>query len=154
MLIKGDTPKNIQNSVFTSSVINAPIEDVWAITRDFDGLPVWHPAIDKSFIEDDNPADKIGCIRNFILFTGESVRERLLTLCDYNKICRYALLDGPLPMRDYVATFQLSPVTDGGRSLVAWHAEFYTDAEAAVVVAGRIEAIFQEGFAALKQQFT
>lgn len=153
MSIKSDTPKNTPHSVFTSSVINASIEKVWVITRDFDGLPLWHPAVDKSFIEDDNPADRVGCIRNFVLLTGESVRERLLTLCDYDRVCRYALLGGPLPMRDYVATFQLSPITDGDGTLIAWQAEFYANAEAGVVIAQKIDAIFQEGLAALKQRF-
>ncbi len=34
-----------------SSVINAPIEKVWARIRDFNGLPNWHPAIARSEIE-------------------------------------------------------------------------------------------------------
>jgi len=143
----------MKHTVFTSSVINAPVEEVWAITRDFDGLPLWHPAVIKSFIEEDYPADKVGCIRNFALVTGETVRECLVTLCDINRICRYTLLDGPLPMRDYVATFQLTPVTDGNLTFVDWQAGFFTDAVEAESTTRRIEEIFQEGFDALKQRF-
>ncbi len=143
----------MKHTVFTSSVINAPIDEVWKITRDFDGLPLWHPAVIKSFIEDDNPADKVGCIRNFTLTTDESVRECLVTLCDVDRICRYTLLDGPLPMRDYVATLQLTPVTDGDLTFIDWHAAFFVDADEAENTMRRIAEIFQEGFDALKQRF-
>lgn len=146
--------KHMKHTVFTSSIINAPIDEVWAVTRNFDGLPLWHPAISESFIEEGDPSDKVGCIRNFTLVTGESVRERLLTLCDFNKICRYALLDGPLPMRDYIATFQLTPVTDGDRTFIDWHAQFFTDAETEIATVQKIEEIFLEGFNALEQRFT
>jgi len=30
--------------IFRSSVINAPIDEVWARIRDFNALPDWHPA--------------------------------------------------------------------------------------------------------------
>lgn len=145
--------KNRKQTVFTSSVINAPVDDVWVVTRDFDGFPLWHSAVSKSFIEGGDLPDKVGCIRNFTLVTGETVRERLLTLCDRDKICRYALLDGPLPMHDYVATFQLMPVIDSARTFITWQAEFYTNAAAGVATTQRIEEIFQQGFDTLKQRF-
>ena len=53
--------------VYTSSVVNAPAAKVWARVRDFNGLPGWHPAIGESRIENDEPADKVGCIRDFRL---------------------------------------------------------------------------------------
>ena len=37
-----------------SSVINAPIEQVWNRIRDFDGMPKWHPGIAQSKIEGGN----------------------------------------------------------------------------------------------------
>lgn len=53
--------------VFTSFVINAPIDNVWMKIRDFNALPNWHPAIANSFIEDGEPSDKVNCIRHFNL---------------------------------------------------------------------------------------
>jgi len=55
--------------IFTSSAINAPIDEVWAKIRDFNALPDWHPAIADSHIENGEPSDKVGCIRNFNLKT-------------------------------------------------------------------------------------
>ena len=39
-----------------SSVINAPIEQVWARIRDFNTLDDWHPCISSSVIEDGGPS--------------------------------------------------------------------------------------------------
>ncbi len=38
-------------AIFVSSVIDAPAADVWAIVRDFNGMPQWHPLIADSLIE-------------------------------------------------------------------------------------------------------
>lgn len=68
--------------IFTSSVINAPMEEVWAKIRDFNALPGWHPAVADSHIENAGPSDRVGCIRNFNLKDGGNIREQLLTLSD------------------------------------------------------------------------
>jgi polyketide cyclase/dehydrase/lipid transport protein len=68
--------------IFTSSVINAPMEEVWAKIRDFNALPGWHPAVADSHIENGGPSDRVGCIRNFNLKDGGNIREQLLTLSD------------------------------------------------------------------------
>ncbi len=57
---------------FASSVINAPIEQVWARIRDFNGLPNWSAGVARSEIEDGEPADQVGCVRKFALKDGGS----------------------------------------------------------------------------------
>ena len=69
--------------VYTSSVIDAPADAVWARVRDFNGLPQWTPFVAESRIEESQPADRIGCVRNFRLRDGGVIRERLLTLNRY-----------------------------------------------------------------------
>ncbi len=147
-----ETTKNTKCSVYTSSVIDAPVDKVWLLTRDFGGFSTWHSAVSRSFIEGDDPPDRVGCIRRFTLVTGETVRERLLALCDVERVFRYALLDGPLPLRDYVATFRLRPVTEGDRTFISWKAKYYTHADAGVSIRSRIEDLFQQGFDTLKRQ--
>ncbi len=50
--------------VFVSSVIDAPAAKVWERIRDFNGLPKWHPRIRDSRIENGEPSDRIGCVRD------------------------------------------------------------------------------------------
>lgn len=140
--------------VYTSSVINAPAARVWARVRDFNGLSNWHPAIAESRIENGEPADKVGCIRNFSLRNGDRLREQLLGLSDFDMFCTYSILDSPMPLTNYVATLRLTPITDQDRTFVEWSADFdcAPDKEGELVsnIGG---GVFQGGFDALKRAF-
>jgi hypothetical protein len=140
--------------VYTSAVIDAPADRVWERIRDFNGLPNWHPAIADSRIEENLPADRIGCVRNFHTKDGGLIRERLLTLSDYEFECTYSILESPMGVDNYVATLKLTPVTDGNRTFAEWSAEFDCDAAREQELARLIgQGVFQGGFDALKQHF-
>lgn len=140
--------------VYVSSVIGAPAARVWERVRDFNGLPKWHPRIRDSRIEDARPADQIGCIRNFHLQNGDQLREKLLGLSDYDMSCTYEILEGPMPLSDYIATLRLTPVTDGERCFIEWSAEFSCAPEDETdLVDGIGGNVFQAGFDALKRHF-
>ena len=140
--------------VYVSSVIASPAEKVWERVRDFNALPKWHPRIRDSRIEDALPSDKIGCIRNFNLQNGDTIREQLLGLSDYDMFCTYSIIESPMPLSDYVATLRLTPVTDGPRCFIEWSAEFECDPDAeAGLVQGIGSDVFQTGFGALKRHF-
>lgn len=140
---------------YTSSVLNAKASDVWARVRDFNALPRWHPRIRESRIEDGEPSDKIGCVRDFRLQNGDRIREKLLGLSDYDMFCTYAILESPMPLTDYVATLRLTPITDGERTFIEWTAEFECAADVAEdLVNGIGSDVFQSGFDALKRHFT
>lgn len=140
--------------VYTSSVINASATRVWARVRDFNGLSSWHPAIAESRIENGEPADKVGCIRNFSLRNGDRLREQLLGLSDFDMFCTYSILDSPMPLTNYVATLRLTPITDHDRTFIEWSADFdcAPDKEGELVsnIGG---GVFQGGFDALKRAF-
>lgn len=139
--------------VYVSSVIDAPAARVWERIRDFNGLPRWHPRIRDSRIENGEPSDRVGCVRDFTLQNGDRIREKLLGLSDYDMFCTYAILESPMPLSDYIATLRLTPVTDGGRTFAEWSAEFEAaEADAEGLVAGIGADVFQAGFSALKRQ--
>jgi hypothetical protein len=139
--------------VYVSSIIDAPAAKVWDKVRDFNALPRWHPRIRESRIENGEPSDKVGCIRDFNLQNGDRIRERLLGLSDYDMFCTYSILESPMPITDYVATLRLTPVTDGDRTFAEWTAEFDCAADVeADLVSGIGTNVFQAGFDALKRQ--
>jgi hypothetical protein len=96
---------------YRSAVINAPIEKVWPTIRDFNALPSWHPAIAKSEIEGGLSSDAVGCVRSFSMKQGGHLREQLLALSDVDHAFTYNILASPIPVKNYVATFRLTPVT-------------------------------------------
>ena len=140
--------------VYTSSVIAAPADRVWARIRDFNGLPNWHPLITESLIEAAAPADQVGCVRAFRLKDGGFIREKLLALSDYDFSCTYTILESPMGVENYVATLKLTPVTDGDRSFAEWSASFDCAPERETELVADIgDNVFQGGFEALKRLF-
>ena len=141
--------------VYVSSVINAPAAKVWERVRDFNGLPRWHPAIRESRIENGEPSDKVGCVRDFYLQNGDRLREKLLGLSDYDMFCTYSILESPMPLQNYIATLRLTPITDGDRTFAEWTAEFDCAPEVADdLVSGIGGNVFQGGFESLKRHFS
>ncbi len=140
--------------VYRSTVLDAPADRVWRDLRDFNGLPNWHPLIELSRIEKSHPADKVGCVRNFQLKDGARIREKLLSLSDYDYSCTYSILESPMDLSDYIATLRLLPVTEGNRCFIEWSAEFECPPEKADELAETVgDGVFQAGFAALKKRY-
>jgi hypothetical protein len=112
--------------IVKSTVIDAPIEAVWAVLRDFNGHDQWHPAVADSHIERGQSSDRVGCVRRFHLADGSELRELLLTMSDVDMAFSYCLLDTPVPLLNYVAHVRLAPVTDGDRTFWHWESRFDT----------------------------
>jgi len=138
--------------VVRSTIIDAPIDVVWEVLRDFNSHGGWHPAIAASQIEDGRASDEIGCVRDFALKSGGALREQLLSLSDRDHTLSYCILDAPMPLIGYVATIRLRPITDGNRTFWQWRSTFRTppgeEASLASVVAADI---YEAGFAALRK---
>jgi hypothetical protein len=140
--------------VYVSNVVAAPVGAVWAVVRNFNGLADWTGFVVESRIEQNFPADRVGCVRNFRLKDGGRIRERLLALSDYEMSCVYSILESPMGVENYVATLRLIPVTDGDQTFVEWSAEFEAapDREDKLVEdIGR--DVFGSALAALKARF-
>lgn len=112
--------------VVRSSIVDAPVDRLWAVLRDFNGHDRYHPIVAASAIERGHPSDKVGCVRRFTLRDGSELREQLLTLSDLEMTYSYCLLDTPIPLFNYVAHVRLLPVTDGNRSFWHWESRFTT----------------------------
>ncbi|NJM84073.1 MAG: SRPBCC family protein [Tabrizicola sp.] len=137
--------------VIRSTVLEAPIEAVWAVLRDFNGHDRWHPVVASSQIERGREADRIGSVRRFTLVSGEELREQLLTLSDAETAFSYCLLDTPVPLFNYVAHVRLIPVTDGDMTFWHWESRFDTpkgrEEELATMVG---KEIYEAGFTAIR----
>ena len=137
--------------VVKSTVLDAPVEAVWDVIRDFNGHDRWHPAVAESHIERGQPSDRVGCVRNFRLADGANLREQLLTLSDLEQTFSYCLLDTPVPLFNYVAHVRLFPVTDGDRTFWEWESRFDTPAGRSAELAALVgDDIYVAGFEAIR----
>ena len=138
--------------VIRSTIVDAPIESVWDVLRDFNGHDRWHPAVAESRIADGVQPDAVGAVRDFRLRNGAHLREQLLALSDRDHRFSYCILEAPFPLLDYVATVRLQPVTDGNRTFWEWRSRFNPpkkrEAELSKLVG---EDIYEAGFRAIKQ---
>ncbi len=137
--------------VSRSTILDAPVAAVWEVLRDFNGHDRWHPAVDRSVLEEGRKTDQIGAVRNFVLGGGERIRERLLSLSDKDRRFRYAIVESDVPLMNYVAEVSLKPVTDGDRTFWSWTSKFETpkgrEQELADLVA---EGVYDAGFEAVR----
>ena len=139
--------------IVKSTVIDAPIEAVWALLRDFNGHDRWHPVVDTSQIERGLPSDKVGAVRRFRLNDGSELREQLLTLSDLEQTFTYCLLDTPVPLLNYVAHVRLFPVTDGDMTFWEWESRFDTPAGREQELAEMVgTGIYEAGFEAIRNE--
>ncbi len=124
------------------------------MVRNFNGLPDWTPFVAESRIEQNMPADQVGCVRNFSLRSGSRIRERLLALSDYDLSCTYSILESDMGVENYIATLSLSPVTDGNMTFAQWTADFDCAEEREQALVQQIgQGVFLAAFDSLKQRF-
>jgi hypothetical protein len=140
--------------LFKSTIIDAPVADVWRVLRNFDSVPLWSADVSEAVIEDGGVADRIGCIRKLTLPDGSFFRETLLALSDADHSFSYDIIESPLPVSNYVATQRFTPVTTTGQTFTAWAVNFeVSDEDAAQMRKVVGTAIFESGFEGMKNYF-
>lgn len=139
--------------VYVSAVIHASIDQVWELVGDYNSLPAWHPFVADSQIEDDLPSGLIGCVRAIeVKDGGGTIREQLVTFSDQDHLCRYSILTGPMPVRNYLATMSFLPITTSNHTFAQWEAHFETEPDELQEALDLVTSIFREGFASVQAQ--
>ncbi|MBI4624827.1 MAG: SRPBCC family protein [Verrucomicrobia bacterium] len=104
-----------------STVVNAPIEKIWARLRDFHDLS-WSPNVVSK-------VDKVGGLAGTQIgakrVLNGAFHETLLALDDTEHCIRYSIDDGPAAVakanvQGYIGEVRLCPVTDANSTLVLW----------------------------------
>jgi hypothetical protein len=109
---------------YASGIVPADVETVWGLARDFNGMPAWHPGIESSETEPGPPSGEPGTVRHLVLAGGGVVREVLLRLDDLDHSYTYQILESPFPVRRYISTIRIAPVTATGQSFVEWWSDY------------------------------
>jgi NADPH:quinone reductase len=142
--------KNV--SILRSTLIDAPIDRVWEVLRDFNSHERWHPAVVSSRMENDLEGDVVGAVRRVTLTDGGELREQLLRHSDREQAFSYCILDSSLPLFDYVATVRLKPVTDGNQTFWDWRSHFRAPVHRAAELENLIgQQTYEAGFLGLQR---
>lgn len=139
-------------SVLVSTVLNAPIERVWHVVRDFGGLPAWMPGMKASAIEGGGSPTAPGAVRRLTLDGADApLRERLEQLSDADRQITYSVVEGPLPVRGVVTTIRLRPITDAYATFGEWSSRFEVEPGKEREAVQYMTRVFNAGWRALKR---
>jgi mxaD protein len=108
-------------TVSREAIVERSPETVWKLVGSFNSLDVWLPPVRNSSYKGE--ATHPGAIRVLDLGNNASVTEKLLSYSSVEHHYSYTFLSSPLPVSNYVATIELSPVAEG-RTLVKWTSTF------------------------------
>lgn len=98
-----------------STKLPVSTKQVWDLIGNFNALPDWHPAVERSEIEEEEGGR--GVIRRLHLLGGGTLVERLEKLDDSEHLYSYEILESPLPVADYHATLRVRE-EEGGCTVV------------------------------------
>ena len=135
-----------------STILPAPVERVWALLADFDGVDRWHPLVRAAEIEDGLSGRHVGGVRALTMQDGAVIRERLLALSDEDRFFSYSILESPLPVEDYRSTLRLWPVSTDDLTFARWSVVFRCDPEDETTLERTVgDDIFFGGFDGLRE---
>lgn len=111
--------------VVVSTVIQAPVDEVWRRMGDFAGWHTWIPRIIDTTMEPGEESAPVGAVRTLLLADGDSVRERLVSKDEHAHTLSYEF-DGPhkFPVSRYVGRVRVEAVTASGQAYVHWSGDF------------------------------
>jgi uncharacterized membrane protein len=133
-------------AVIQKTTIHAPADAVWATIADFNALPSYVESIVSSRADGDLP----GSERTLVFGDGTEVVERLEELDDEAMTLTYSVVDGAVPLDDYLATIIVTPKGDD-KCHIEWASTFDPAPGEEDVVDAMIKGVYQEAFAGLKR---
>ena len=87
--------------VSMSTDLNVSADKVWKLIGGFNALPDWHPAVEKSELEEE------GQQRRLSLVGGGTIIERLENVDENSRTYSYTIADSPLPLTNYKSTIKV-----------------------------------------------
>ncbi len=112
------TRSSRRSTVNSKTHLHVPAEKVWQFIGQFKRFADWHPAVEKSELEQG------GKVRRVSLVGGGTIVERLERTDDETFTYRYSIVDSPLPVTNYVSELRVVKDESGKGCQVEWSSEF------------------------------
>jgi hypothetical protein len=118
---------------YNSTVVNASIETVWEMIKDFHKVSWGDKVINKIDKVGELSGVEIGAKR----ILNEVFHETLQSFDSKNHSFSYSIDDGPGPVSkgsvsNYIGKVSLYPITDSGKTYVEWVSTYQSDADTEV----------------------
>eukprot|EP01088_Endostelium_zonatum_P012313 TRINITY_DN264_c0_g1_i1.p1 TRINITY_DN264_c0_g1~~TRINITY_DN264_c0_g1_i1.p1 ORF type:complete len:155 (-),score=49.19 TRINITY_DN264_c0_g1_i1:87-530(-) len=120
-----------------STIVDVPVEKVWAELRRFDFPARLLGQVIKSVVLENGAADtQVGAVRVVEWKSGESKTQILLELSDIERKAAWETIasNPESEVSATITTISLKRVTDGNRTLLTWESEFSSDVKGDLIV--------------------
>ena len=145
LILAGCTAEEPSLEVNKTMQINAGLEDVWAHAGDFCAIGTWHPAVVECAITEEDGST----FRILTLGDGAQLKEKHSG--DQDMGYMYSIVEGPLPVKNYNATFMAEG--DADSAMITWTATFMADGASDDEATEIITGIFDAGLASISGNF-
>jgi hypothetical protein len=126
----------------------ASADEVWRLIGGYDALSEWHPAVERSVLEDS------GRMRRLSLRGGGLLLERLQTFSERERHYAYTIEAGPLPVAGYRSTLSVRERSPSSRGCeVCWSGEFTPSGASEADAVSVIRGIYRAGLDTLAKRF-
>lgn len=123
-------------------------DDLWEAIGRFSAIAEWHPWVESITIENE------GRIRRLHIPGGGEIVERLEAIDPQDRLYRYSVVSGPLPVANYTATLRIKDSEGGQGAIVEWSGEFDPAGASEADAEKAIQDIYLSGFDNLRKLFT
>ena len=131
-------------SVSREVTVDRPPATVWKLVGNFNALDVWLPPVAGSTLYGTGTVP--GAIRVLDVGGNASMTEKLVAYDGATHRYSYAFVESPLPVKNYVATIELS-ATSNGKTLIRWHSTFDAAGTPDDKAVATIQGIYDAGLA-------
>lgn len=129
------------------SKVNEARTTLWAKLGGWCAIGAWHPAVAKC--EESKEGDAV--LRTLTLKDGGVIKEKLLDKGTMSY--RYAIIESPLPVKNYEAQFSVTPDDDDLDEInVVWSATYDAEGKPDKEARSVIDGIFKAGIESIKAQ--
>lgn len=134
------------SEVLVKEEVNASADAVWELVRDFGGVLKWSSALESCEFE----GEGVGAVRTLHMPGAPAIVERLESLDDATKSFSYSIVEGPLPLDDYLSTLKVSD-RGADRCEVEWRSTFEPKGAPEEQVVGLIRGVYEGGIKGIRQ---
>lgn len=127
--------------------LGASAAEVWRLIGGYNALSEWHPAVQRSVLEDS------GRVRRLSLANGASLLERLHAFSERERSYAYSIEEGPLPVANYRSTLRVRERAGQRGCEVHWSGEFAPSGAAESEAVSVIRGIYRAGLDTLAERF-
>ena len=132
--------------VTMSTKIAANADQLWQAIGGFGKIADWHPAVAKSKVEGEGK----GSVRTLQMVGGGTMTERLEEVNANERIYRYSIVSGPLPVANYESEVHVTDNGDG-TSTVQWSSSFDAAGVPENDAVKTIQGIYEAGLENMKK---